>query len=352
MSQKTTLESVQAMRAIAALVVVIFHTATYLHARDLIPEVPRLATLGRSGVDIFFVISGFIMVLITSGEAWEKRSASEFLARRVIRIVPIYWFYTFGMAAAILLFPHLVSAGKTTDLTHILASMFFIPWENNIGDVKPVLNVGWTLNFEMYFYLVFALLMGVSRVRMLAILSTLFGVSIVAGLLIDAPALLYVITSTLLLEFLFGCFVAHWYLSGKVLESWVSILCIVAGTAVIVASGIYDVLYELPRVVKWAFPAAFVLYGMVSLENRNDLTFPRFAIALGDSSYSLYLSHVFTISIAGKLCLVFLGTGHVTFIWVAILMSIVAGHLSYLVLERPSTRFLNGQYRRWSHRAA
>jgi len=157
--KQTTLYSIQALRAIAASLVVVLHTYAYLEARDLISSTPDLVESGRAGVDIFFVISGFIMTYI-SGDSFGKPSASkDFLIKRIIRIVPIYWFYTLIMAALLLLVPHLFSDGKSFDLTHAITSFLFIPWENNSGFLKPVLQVGWTLNFEMYFYLIVTLLL-------------------------------------------------------------------------------------------------------------------------------------------------------------------------------------------------
>ena len=110
--KQNTLHSIQALRGIAALLVVVLHSYVYLEARNIIPKVPTLVDSGRAGVDIFFVISGFIMVLISGNSFGKPGAPQRFLIRRIIRIVPIYWFYTLLMAILLFTLPHLFSAGK------------------------------------------------------------------------------------------------------------------------------------------------------------------------------------------------------------------------------------------------
>lgn len=93
--------------------VVVFHSFNHLYVRNLIPEVPQMISTGRAGVDIFFVISGFIMVWISGNSFGKPGARKDFIIRRIIRVVPTYWAYTLLMAVLMLLLPHLVSHGKT-----------------------------------------------------------------------------------------------------------------------------------------------------------------------------------------------------------------------------------------------
>lgn len=133
--RKDTLCSLQALRAVAATMVVLFHAYVHLDVRNIIPGIPALVDAGRAGVDIFFVISGFIMVYI-SKDSFGKRGASrDFMIRRIIRVVPVYWFYTLLIASILFIAPRLFSEGKTFGLEHLAASLLFIPWQNSIGDI-------------------------------------------------------------------------------------------------------------------------------------------------------------------------------------------------------------------------
>ena len=108
---RKTLYSIQVLRGVAALFVVVLHAYVHLEARSLIPEVPSFVNSGRAGVDIFFVISGFIMVYISGNKFGKKGVALDFLVKRIIRVVPIYWVYTLLMAA----FLFFAKVGKMLD---------------------------------------------------------------------------------------------------------------------------------------------------------------------------------------------------------------------------------------------
>lgn len=203
-----TLYSVQVLRGVAALLVVVLHAYVHLEARDIIPDVPLPVNSGRAGVDIFFVISGFIMVYISGDKFGRAGAPLDFLVKRVIRVVPIYWFYTLLMASFLFFAPHLFSHGKTFDATHLLASLAFIPWQDSLGNIKPILQVGWTLNYEMYFYVVFAFLLIFSARFFLVLLVSILLAGFFAGQVFDSiPPVFSVMTSSLLIEFLMGCLI-------------------------------------------------------------------------------------------------------------------------------------------------
>src|SRR5262249_39672775 len=131
-----TLDSLQALRAVAALSVVLYHI-------DFIGR-------GAFGVDIFFVLSGFIICHVTAADR------QHFLLKRLIRIVPLYWARTLVVCALALAAPRLLQTTSDSWMG-LLKSLFFIPYEKESGRVYPVLFLGWTLNYEMFFYVVFSI---------------------------------------------------------------------------------------------------------------------------------------------------------------------------------------------------
>ncbi len=141
------INNIQALRAFAAVLVVTFHTG-YIW--------PTGFGVGSFGVDVFFVISGYIMARICD------TNPSYFLRRRLIRIVPPYWVLTLLIFALAWKLPRLTGATRTTP-KELLDSLFFIPFIKETGIFRPVLFVGWSLNYEMFFYLAIAAALLLSR---------------------------------------------------------------------------------------------------------------------------------------------------------------------------------------------
>jgi peptidoglycan/LPS O-acetylase OafA/YrhL len=275
------LYSLQALRAFAAWVVVCHHFMQIFFDFKASGPIGQLLTdRGAVGVDIFFVISGLVIYLSTRDKTIEPR---QFLLNRVLRIVPAYWFYTLVMAGLLLAasrwMPH-----QEFDWHHLLLSLLFVPAENPGGyGLYPTLNVGWTLNFEMFFYLLFGLAFLVrQRHQLLLVTVALLLVSEVLGRL---GVLSRFYNNDIIYEFLLGIGLGVLYRRGLIREGiWTPLgLLAVAGYAI----------YHLDasqRLLHWGLPSALVVLAFVSLE-------PLFAgnrllKALGDCSYSVYLIHV------------------------------------------------------------
>ena len=145
------LNSVQCLRASAIILVVAYHAAGHLGVFH-----PNYAILefGQYGVDLFFVISGFMMMVTTTSKA----SPTIFIAKRLWRIVPLYWFITLVYVILLLLAPYLLPSG-TLDFGYIIKSFLFIPsYGPKFPDlIWPLVIPGWSLNYEMYFYALFAI---------------------------------------------------------------------------------------------------------------------------------------------------------------------------------------------------
>ena len=199
---RVLLHSVQALRAVAALLVFVFHIAQSwcedfsVFARNIFPA-------GSGGVDIFFVISGFIMCFTT----WNAdRSPINFAIKRLARIAPLYYALTFGLFAVALLAPTLLSS-TTASFEHLIKSLLFLPHMREDGQIMPILFLGWTLNYEMFFYVVFALALLIPKYT-LHIVAVVMTALVVSGFVFpatDTIARFY--TNDIILEFVFGCLI-------------------------------------------------------------------------------------------------------------------------------------------------
>nr|WP_145546204.1 acyltransferase [Variovorax boronicumulans] len=274
-------DGIQYLRAVAALMVVVHH------ARHYYGDVSGWPIFGSAGVDIFFIISGFIMVHATrqlETDGGRLQAATDFLVRRLIRIVPLYWL------ALAFQDRYLVRSG-VADIS-LLQDFLFLPRFNPMhgGDILPSLIVGWTLNFEMFFYVVFALAILFGQRKHLALVLMLL-VLVVAGQVLDVEksAVLRVWTSGLLGEFALGMGVyifvnhRHWAPSATV----ASIGLIAGFMALALPNG------AVPRLLADGIPAALIVWSGVHVGR----AMPRWRLwaLLGDASYSIYLVHVFTL---------------------------------------------------------
>lgn len=333
------------LRAFAAGIVVIAHAQVHLHIRGLIPEVNPLLDLGRVGVDLFFIISGFIMVYIANNKFSELGASRDFIIKRFIRVVPIYWIYTFALSALMILLPQLVSQSKSVGLEHFMASLFFVPWENNIGHIKPILAVGWTLNFEIYFYLVFAILLFFPKRYFLISLSIILLSGVIFGLIFKSlPTPMYVTTSPLLLEFLLGCIIGTLYIGQLRLPIWLAYLLTILGIMGLIYP-INDITLNIPRFIKWGIPSGMLIIGILFLEKLKAIPISHTLVKLGDSSYSLYLTHIFTINALGKVWVTLFNDYFFLYIIAALFLSPIIGHLAYLILEKPIITILSRKYK-------
>ncbi len=200
------IRSVQLLRAIAALFVVGFHSTVLWHDKFDADVTPWKN--GNSGVDLFFVISGFIMVLSSRRLLGLADGWKQFITLRLVRIVPMYWLVTAAKLAAVAAVPALALHTRPTGW-NIAASFLFIPSRDAVGVVRPVLDVGWTLSFEMLFYIVFAMAMFFA-LDQLAVLGPVMVVLALASLAMHAdwPAFT-TLADPIVLEFVFGVVVAR-----------------------------------------------------------------------------------------------------------------------------------------------
>jgi exopolysaccharide production protein ExoZ len=287
---RQTVHSIQFLRFVAAALVVFFHANVAFkisYPWAVSDKFDYFASFGASGVHIFFVISGFVMFYTSFRKQNSEFSSTAFLLRRIIRIYPIYILY----ALCSLFLYQTLGQGHQLTVGQIISSLLLIP-----GYSGYLIGPGWTLSYEVYFYLCFALVMTLNPTRGLAALTLLFLISIVAGFAIDIDEPIFrVITNSLLLEFVMGAWIAYYLLSGAKIHSAVAKVMIVVGVGGF-SIGFLAGYSRLPSTVVWGIPSALLVGGLVFREfGGHSLKLIEKISFLGDSSYSLYLLHVMLI---------------------------------------------------------
>lgn len=365
----TKLNSIQALRGIAAFAVFLCHVMAIEEAHsERGAKLTDLWINGAHGVDLFFVISGFIMVWVAGDLRRGAAEAGDFLFSRATRIYPLWWLF----AAAMVVFfvtmkgtlwdaPRIDAAGLNGAL-HLFHS--FVLWPQ---PEHPVLGVGWTLVHEMYFYIAFAVLILLlpARFRLYGILVWVGIVTIgaLAGLSANfSNNLIELIFYPMTLQFALGALVGYAIKAGWRKHALVA--AIVGGAATLIPflnldleptqalitslgnEGFTEMNPVWRRTVFYGIPVALLIYGLVVLELERGLRTPKFMVHLGDWSYSLYLCHTLTISAIGRVTYTLFEPSLVVTTAYVILVTIgtiLISALTYYYFERPSIRF----FRRW-----
>lgn len=336
--------NIQSLRGLAVMLVVMFHLVSietnYGQGHRLLSD---YWTIGMSGVDLFFVISGFVMVTITRGGFQRTGMVWKFLSHRFTRIYPLYWLFTLLVLVLFLARPGMVKRSLQGGEVDLLGSFLLLP-----QDGLPLLMVGWTLVHEMYFYLVFALLLLFPERRLPRFLALWAGIIVGANLLMppSAGATLRLVTHPLTLEFIAGCMAALLIQRGiaraGVLCLVTGVLAWLAGYALHVHLGLGLVPSAWFRVLLFGVPSALVVYGLVVIGIQQGRNLPGWTARLGDASYSIYLSHVLVLGALGRIGVGFAQLGEPA-IRPAVLMVLIAatvafGMACHRLIEMPMIR--------------
>ncbi|NVE94215.1 acyltransferase family protein [Altererythrobacter lutimaris] len=317
------LVTIQYLRAVAATGVLIFHAGERF-------GYPFAA--GAYGVDLFFVLSGFLMVAITNDETRPER----FVQDRIQRIVPIYWLATSVMVVGGLagLFPNM-----RLEWWHTIASYLFLPAPSPVIDQTwPVLIPGWTLNYEMFFYTIFAALLFVRGAMLRVILLSVILVSLVviAPLTgVASPALAFY-SDSIILEFVFGAWIGLAWIMQTGWNRLPAYPTLLLGAILFIAASFAP--WDLPRSLLYGIPAVLMLAGVLALETQREPRVIPGLELLGDASYSVYLWHGLAVSIAAMIVSK-LGLPSLPGFVLAIIGGIIGGVISYWIVERPVTNY-------------
>jgi peptidoglycan/LPS O-acetylase OafA/YrhL len=349
------ISSVQLLRALAAFAVAFLHCQSEIGELSISPPstIPEL----RFGVDVFFVISGFIMGHTTRNENGRSGAPGRFFVRRVIRIAPLYWLFTTLMLLATV-FAAKALTNPGLESWHTTASYLFLPaLHPTVETYQPLLRVGWTLNFEMFFYALFAI--SLLAPRLPGIIGTclvLIGL-VCVGQLIVLPGVLQFYTRSIILEFAMGLIISIAYGRGMLRGSLAGIVLLAAAGAgfVLLRSGDSEGL----RGIVAGLPAALLVAGALCIAVPSRSLAKAFDL-LGASSYAFYLSHLFSIGAEKWLLQRVLGAtaldGQVVVAIVAAmtLAAMVAALLFYVCIERPVEKRLKlwGDSLSWGRKAA
>ena len=329
---KEGIRSIQFLRFIAATLVVLSHSM--LAANDFFDGGVSRATLyfanvGGSGVHIFFVISGFIMVFTSFGREKNVFHSDVFLIRRFIRIYPIYWIY----ATLYVLLHQIALGGYGLSASDIFRSFLLLP-----GYSPLIIGPGWTLSFEVYFYICFGIFMSLGLLRGLTVMTLFFAASIMIGLALhsDNPAI-HVVTDTLLIEFLAGAWIAYLFVAGIKIGNGLSNVLLALALAGFLGGFAYGY-HRLPSILMWGVPSALLIAGLVFKEREGHLAnFVQRLSFLGDSSYSLYLLHILLLDIFFRAFLVIFpnsGFAYLAICSVLTVLCIIVALLLYELIER------------------
>lgn len=315
-TKKVVLTNIQALRAFAAINVVFYHIFGTAKSYGFpLKFFAFLETWGRNGVDIFFVISGFIMVYIQHAK---PKTPAVFFANRITRIVPLYWTLNLVLVLMLLAIPNLFKE-LIISTKWILSSLFFI--SRVAGFETPLIFPGWTLELEMFFYLLFAVsLFARHQFKSFVITAVLIIMAVsLAGL------------NRVALEFIFGMLLGLIYInstgparSGR--------FFLILGTSLLLSTIWIVADFEIARFIVFGVPSALIVYGAINVGQLRK----GWATTLGDASYSIYLVQMFSIPAFYKLVRLS-GTGTVNTDLLAIsclVATCVAGLLTYLLLEK------------------
>ena len=337
--------SIQYLRIAAALGVVLFHASlSLLDGRAIIPF-----NFGQIGVDLFFVISGFIIYYTTADD---RMKPGVFLLRRAIRIIPMYFIFT-TLALLIVTIAPMATRSIDPSLFDYFRSILFIPFYNPKSlFVSPILSQGWTLNYEVFYYLIFAICLLLHREQRLLVSSAVLILLVAIHLSIHPlEFFISVYTNSRLSEFVLGMVIAY---TTKHYPEKLAKLTMLFSAAGALASAAYIVdsnaTVAANLSIFFGLPCAAIVCGLVWLEFENKMPRIPILILAGDASYSLYLGHIFVLSILrrpwGQLNPESFWT-HATFMVSCTIASLALAILTFLWVERPVTQRLMRYARRW-----
>lgn len=300
--------SLQAARGLAALLVVAFHSifinAKYIQGESIIPE---LFVFGQTGVDLFFALSGFVMILAFRNKFGLRGETLNFLKGRFLRIYPTYWVYFLAVLLVFSIKPEMVNTSQG-GYSNLLSSFLLLPEES-----APLVMVAWSLTHEIWFYLIFALILQLPLKYVSASLVTWLLAIVFASFFITATGTPYlrIITHEFSIEFILGALAAIAYLKvvrRPALKKTLPALLATLGITSLLYAFLGETVGNADVIQAISLERAFLVGGGYALlllacalqEFISRKRAPRLLAFFGDISYSMYLSHILTLSVCGR----------------------------------------------------
>jgi peptidoglycan/LPS O-acetylase OafA/YrhL len=339
------LTQIQLLRAVAAFLVMASHLASIDRKYSVDPVTPAWLDVGMTGVDLFFVISGFIMTLLAADARRGPGATAAFLFSRAGRIYPLYWVVATVVTVLWFYRPEMVFSSDPSPPD--LVKSFLLWPESRL----PLLAVAWTLIHEMYFYLVFAILLLLPRNWLLPGLIAWGGIVVLGQGLgwssagPEARLAVHALTFEFIAGALAGMAFLRWRGRLGALAVTVGGAGFVCTAAFVAASGLFreDPFWTSSwlRPLLFAAPAALLTYGLAAMDERGRPA-PRIASALGDQSYALYLTHILSLSAAGRIWAMLPQStapwDNVLALAAATLATYLAAEIAYRLIDRPAHR--------------
>lgn len=337
---KIEIKTLQILRGIAAASVVYFH-------------IRGITAFGGFGIDIFFVLSGFVIAMIIA----TGQTASNFVIHRVSRIVPLYWILTTCVFVLAALGPGLLNS-TSANFSNYFKSIFFIPYFKENGLLMPILAVGWTLNVEMLFYCCVWMSICISRKNYILItIGLLFFAYLTLGNCIEPGVLRTFFGKVVIFEFIFGMLAYKAYelrfLSNISVKYYLftALISYIAMLAVD-ANGVQTFMYiddvngiGSSRLLFYGIPCLLLIFSAVNLETLISMIpnpLVNIFVSIGNASYATYLSHLFVVE--GFKKIVFskynLINPYVPFgALIVLITALIVGQIIYLFVDNPSSRY-------------
>jgi len=335
---KNKILGIEAGRGIAAVFVVFYHVSLLINTAYKTPYIKRTFQFGHSGVDFFFVISGFIILFIHYDDIGRPYRLLYYGRQRFTRLMPTYW------VALIISVIMLILGGHEIFLkNNFIWSLFLLPSN------KPlIIGVAWTLRCEIFFYLVFCILIFNKRIGIFAILAWLFltiAYSIYKFKLSFLPGQAY---TPFNLEFFFGMFVAY---ICKNYDLYIPKYAILIGVFVFLFFGFLEDInaidgYHSMAKLFYGIPSAFIIFSIVSTSKNGNLKVPSFLKLIGSASYSIYL---FQFIFIGTIWQFILKTGLNSYIpvfiqfFIIVFGAVIGGIVTSIIVEHPLIRMFRSK---------
>lgn len=337
---KKQLESIEVLRGIAAILVLLHHT-TRIFVKDYNTEfLYGFFNPGYLGVDVFFVLSGFIIFYIHKSDIGNSVKLKPFVLKRVIRVYPVYWILALTLIPIYLAVP---SFGEPyyDDPIYLIKSLLLIPQE-----VQPILGVAWSLTHEMFFYLVFAFLIFIKPKYTFPIVGSWMLITFI--MLFKNPfeefLLINFIFSEYNIEFLLGCSVAFVFSKRKISGTLPLTVGILSFFTFWVLNEYYSL--EINRIIMGGLPAALMILGCANLDFTRKSKVNPLLKYLGSASYSIYLTHPIFLAAAVKIVGPLNLFNHLGFFTIPIIafLAIVSGCIFHRIIEKPILNFCRKRF--------
>jgi peptidoglycan/LPS O-acetylase OafA/YrhL len=352
MTNNSTLKvfnNLQCCRGIAAVIVLIAH-ANLIIDKNLFSGIP---IIGWSGVDFFFILSGFIIYYINYKYIGTPQQLRQYFSKRLLRIFPIYWFYTAGFLILNFFISKFLGKGVITwidlDLSGLLKSFTLYPTDIDSNE-RPIIPVAWTLSFELIFYIIFGIciFIGNKLTKYLFAIWILFvGLSLFNVIDVSYSPILSTLCSSKNIEFIYGCGIGYLTLNNKIITKrtiayWILFMAI--GLLFLSWANELNGYAFYPRMdfLNFGIPYSIIIYALISLENSYSGRAKRTLIYLGNASYSIYLVHFIPITILNGLHKRYMDNGLLAFI-IATVTTIALGCVCYSFIEKPLLKIINSR---------